>query len=118
MAEAPKPAEHAAFKPSGYVTPPAEHAPAKAEPHVVVAPTVAPKAPVVSKAEEKPSHTHYEVLVDTWGYDTEYGPAPVKGDVIAAADIGPHHKWAVANGVVKGITAKQAAAKAKDDDEE
>lgn len=78
----------------------------------VVAPTVAAtKAPAIPKAEEPPEFTHYEVLTDTWGYDTGVADAPKKGDVIAAADIGPHHKWAVKNGVVKGITAKEAAAK-------
>jgi hypothetical protein len=63
--------------------------------------------------EDKPEHSHYEVLVDTWGADLPGRTAPKKGDVIPAAEIGPDHRWAVDNGVVKGITAKEAAAKAE-----
>jgi hypothetical protein len=80
----------------------------------VVAPSIeVPNKPTAPRAEDKPEHSHYKVLTDQWGTDTEDRPAPRKGDVIAAADIGPYHKWAVRNGVVKGITAKEAAARAE-----
>jgi hypothetical protein len=92
-------------------------APAKAADKPVVAPSETPKSVAPAKAAGGPEHSHYEVLVDSWGSDSDERPAPRKGDVIAAADIGPHHKWAVRNGVVKGITAKQAAAKTERDDE-
>lgn len=112
MAEAPKPAD----KPSPQADDKPDDGPdeaplitASTKP-AVVAPGAA-VAPVAPRAEDKPEHTHYEVLVDQWGADFAERPAPKKGDVIEAANIGPNHRWAVANGVVRPITAKEAAAR-------
>lgn len=91
--------------------------PKPADKPAVVAPSV-PRSEPAPRAEDKPEHSHYEVVTDTWGTGSDDRPAPRKGDIIEAADIGPHHRWAVKNGVVKPISAKEAAARAEQDAEE
>lgn len=72
--------------------------------------------------KDKPKHSHYEVLTDTWGYDAPDRTAHTRGDILTADEVGPHHKWAVQNKVIAPISAEEARAKRKmqpsDDDEE
>lgn len=56
--------------------------------------------------EDKPEHSHYEVLTDNWGDH-------LKGKVLTADEVGPHHRWAVENNVIGPISAEEAAARAK-----
>lgn len=61
---------------------------------------------------EKP--THYEVLHDQWGFDTSDKRAPRKGDVLTADVVEPHLPWAVDQGVVAPLSARDAKARLED----
>lgn len=74
----------------------------------------AAQGPVTSSTvldTSKPEHSHYEVLVDTWGHDQADRLAPRRGDILTADEVGPHHRWAVQNGVIGPVDAKEAKAR-------
>jgi hypothetical protein len=79
----------------------------------VATPGPEPGGPLAGQAasSRKPEHPYYEVLADTWGYDAPGREARQKGEIIPAAEVGPHWEWAVRTGVIVGLNAKSAAAK-------
>jgi len=70
-----------------------------------------PQQSVTTMDKDKPQHSHYEVIVDTWGHDRADRLAPKRGDVLTADEVGPHHKWALANNVIAPLDAKEAKAR-------